>query len=73
MTDTENLVLEHLRHIRRVVDETRDDVYDLKVRVSAVEDHLGTQIGQIAQLNKRMDRFDERLHRIENRLGLIEV
>jgi hypothetical protein len=35
--ETENLVLEHLRHIRGAVDRTADDVSELKTRVSRLE------------------------------------
>jgi hypothetical protein len=34
MAEPENIVLEHLRHIRGVVDATRDDVADLKSRIA---------------------------------------
>jgi hypothetical protein len=33
----ENLVLEHLRHIRSRVDQIADDVGDLKQRISGLE------------------------------------
>jgi hypothetical protein len=36
-----DLVLEHLRHIRRAVDETRLDMIDMKARMSGVEASLG--------------------------------
>ena len=35
--DTENLVLEHLRHIRARVDQIADDMTDLKLRMSGLE------------------------------------
>ena len=71
MTDeVGNLVLEQLRHIRRIQDLMREDVADLKLRMSAVETHLGQIQIQVVGLNGRMDRFDERLTRIERRLDL---
>jgi len=67
------LVLDQLKQIRAKVDVIADDVADLKIRVSATERHLGEMQLQFAALNARMDRFDERLTRIERRLNLIEA
>ncbi len=66
MTEAENLVLEHLRHIRGAVDALRDDMRDVKVR-------LGTLETQYASLSNRIDRLDGRVERIERRLSLAEV
>ena len=66
MTETESLVLEHLRHIRGAVDALRDDMRDVKVR-------LGTLETQYASLSNRIDRLDGRVERIEHRLDLAEV
>lgn len=72
MTDeTANLVLEQLRLIRKSVGNIEADVQDLKIRMTAVEEHVGQVQVQLAGLNRRMDRFDERLTRIERRLELI--
>jgi archaellum component FlaC len=71
--ETTNLVLEHLKHIRRVGDETREDMADVKLRVSAIEEHIGQMQIQFGGLNRRMDRFDERLTRVERRLELTET
>jgi hypothetical protein len=35
--NVDNLILEHLRHIRRAVDELRLDMIDIKARMTAVE------------------------------------
>ncbi len=35
--EIDNLVLEHLRHIRNRVDQIADDVTDLKMRMSSLE------------------------------------
>ncbi len=66
MTETENLVLEHLRHIRGAVDGLRDDMREVKGR-------LGTLESQYANLSNRMDRLDGRVERIERRLELTEA
>jgi hypothetical protein len=74
MTDEmTNLVLEHLRKIRESQELMHQDIQDLKLRMSAVEHHLGQVQVQLAGLNSRMDRFDERLARIERRLNLVDV
>lgn len=71
--ETTDLVLEHLRHIRWSVDALRETVADHRLRLTAVEEHLGPMQVQLAGLNRRMDRFDERLGRIERRLELVEA
>ena len=67
MTDKpDNIVLEHLRYMRKGIDDIRDDVRDSKLRLTHVEENL-------AMLNRRMDRFESRLERIEKRLDLVSV
>ena len=62
----DNVVLEHLRHIRATTDRIQEDLRDVKFRVGQME-------GTVLQLVHRMDRFDERLNRVETRLGLIDT
>ncbi len=64
--NTENLVLEQLRHIRKTVDDTHFDVKDLKKRATTSEENL-------AGIQRRLDRVDEWLERIEIRLNLVEA
>jgi hypothetical protein len=73
MTETENLIIEHLRHIRRAVDETRLDLMDLKTRVTAVEVSLGQVVTLLAAQSGRMDRIEDRLGRVERRLELTDA
>ena len=71
MTDSvENLILEHLKHIRGKVDVISLDVSDLKSRVSSLEEMQGQLLIMMGGFGKRMDRFDDRLSRIEKRLDL---
>jgi archaellum component FlaC len=63
---TENLVLEHLRAIRATQDKHSEDLREIKGRLGIIE-------MQYANLSNRLDRMDERVSRIEMRLGLIEV
>lgn len=61
----DSLVLRFLRTIDGKLDRVLDDVVDLKIRVTNVEENL-------AALNRRVDRLDGRAERIERRLGLAE-
>ena len=69
---TDSLVLGHLRHIRRGVDELRLDVADLKTRVTAVEITMGQIMSLLAAQSGRLDRIEDRLGRVERRLELTD-
>ena len=68
-----NIVLEHLRHIRRAVDRIELDLTDVKSRVSSLEQVQGQILALMGTMNQRMDRFDERLGRVERRLDLVDT
>lgn len=75
--DTENLVLEHLRHIRGRVDQIADDMTDLKRRMSGLEQSMNlvkreVQLGEETDTRQQitLDKLAERLERIERRLEL---
>ncbi|MDO9223508.1 MAG: hypothetical protein Q7U20_07320 [Caulobacter sp.] len=66
MTDApDNLVLQLLRKMDAKLDRVLDDVQDLKVRMTHVEEGL-------AGVNRRLDRLDVRVDRIEKRLELVD-
>lgn len=69
-SNVENLILERLRRMDEKLDDIRGDAQDLKIRMTAVEEHLLSIQTSIHGLNQRMDRFDERLSRVERRLDL---
>jgi hypothetical protein len=50
----------------------RDDLGNIKVRMTGVEAEMGYVRMSLAELNGRMDRLDTRLDRIERRLDLVE-
>lgn len=62
----ESLVLEHLRKLREGQDRMAEDIRDMKVRVTALEEG-------VAGIHRRMDRFEARLERIERRLELADA
>lgn len=73
----ENLVLEHLRHIRGRVDQISSDVSDLKGRISSLEMSMvgvkreltyGDEVDARQQIS--LDKIGERLARIEQRLEI---
>lgn len=70
MAEEANLVLEHLQHIRAVVDETREDVKRLVLRTGLIEQNFATTRVSEAGQNLEIDRIKSRLDRIERRLEL---
>lgn len=66
MADIDNIVLEHLRHIRGSMDGLREDIREIKHRLGLLE-------LQYSSLSTRIDRMDGRIERIETRLGLIDA
>ena len=73
MTDeTTNLVLEHLRLIRGIVDETREDVKRLVLRAGVTEHTQATFHLSEANQNLEIDRISARLARIERRQELAD-
>lgn len=75
--DIENLVLEHLRHIRARVDQIADDVAELKYRMTSLEGAMGRVKREIAYGDETdarqqvtLDKLASRVERIERRLEL---
>lgn len=73
----ENLVLEHLRHIRGRVDQIAEDMGDLKHRMSGLEQAMNLVKREInlseetdARQQITLDKLAERIERIERRLEL---
>lgn len=75
---SDNLVLEHLRHIRSSIDGLRDEVREVKHRLTALEITVAGVKRDMAHLaegmalmSSRMDRLEERVERIERRLDIV--
>ena len=69
--EPENFVLQYLRRIDTKLDRLIEDVQDLKIRVTAVEERVSGVEMAIAGVNRRIDRIEQRLDRIERRTDLI--
>jgi hypothetical protein len=68
--DVGNLILERLRRMDDRLSNIEEDMHDMKLRMTVAEEHIGNLVLGISGLNARMDRFDERLTRVERRLEL---
>ena len=62
--EPDNLVLQLLRRMDTKLDRVLEDVSDLTVRMTHVEEGL-------AGVNRRLDRLEARVDRIEQRLDLV--
>ncbi|MFW2830241.1 hypothetical protein [Sphingomonas sp. ID0503] len=71
--NVENLVLEQLRRMNARFDNLEGDLRELKTRVTALDEHMGGVMIAVSGMNARLDRFDERLARVERRLDLTDA
>jgi hypothetical protein len=67
MTDTENLVLDHLRNIRGDTSELKRDVREIKALLASIETYIATLHTDQARTD-----LTERVERLERHAGLIE-
>jgi archaellum component FlaC len=70
---TNELMYELLKRMNHRLGRIEEDVSDLKLRLGSVEDHMSSLVVSAVGINHRLDRHDERLERIDNRLGLVEA
>ncbi len=71
--DNETLILEILKNIQGRIGRIELDISDMKSRLSHVEVSVAQQALQLAEMNLRMDRLEERVGRIERRLELTDA
>ena len=64
-TEPDNIILQYLRPFDEKLDRVIDEMLDVKVRLTAVEEGL-------AGVNRRLDRLEIRVERIEPRLDLVD-
>ena len=72
MAEVENLVLDHLRHMRGQLDRMESDIGEIKSRLGRLEAGLAQIHVALAEQSLRLDRLDARVTRIEKRLDLVE-
>ena len=77
MENVENIILEHLRHIRNRVDQIAEDMQDMKHRMSSlatgvvsVKRDIAAGDDTDARQQVSLDKILERILRIEKRLEL---
>jgi predicted nuclease with TOPRIM domain len=71
MSDTtESLVIEILRKLQGEMSIMREDIRDIKVRLSSIEARLAHTHADYATQSLHIDRLEDRLSRIEHRLDL---
>ena len=77
MENVDNIILEHLRHIRGRVDQVADDMTDLKHRMSSLEHSMVAVKREVASGDETdarqqisLDKLVERIDRIERRLEI---
>jgi hypothetical protein len=61
-----NIILEYLRRFDTKLDRAIEDLRDLKSRMTGVE-------GALASVQRRIDRVEDWLERIEHRLELVDA
>jgi archaellum component FlaC len=72
MAEAENLILEHLRHMRGQLDRMETRIEDVIMRLGHIERSVADHSVQLAEINTKLDRLDARVTRIEKRLDLVE-
>jgi hypothetical protein len=72
MSNVENLVLEHLRALRAGQDETMQRLDRVEIRLSAIEQTLGSMYALSASDRDTLQSVIKRVERIERRLELTE-
>lgn len=80
VSEPESLILQYLRRLDTTVQAMREDIADLKRRMTGVEEGLvnlgrhvlGVEEGLVG-VNRRLDRLDGRVERIERRLEPTEA
>ena len=63
--EPDNILLQYMRRFDEKLDRVVDEMLDVKVRLTAVEEGL-------AGINRRLDRLELRVERIERRLDLVD-
>jgi hypothetical protein len=70
---TDNIIVEHLRGIRSILDQNTIDLREIKGRLGIMEPQIGTPDDRYVSLSNRPDRLDERVGRIEKDRNLADA
>ena len=77
MENVEHIIIEHLRAIRADIGTVKEDMREVKTRLTHVEAGIASlkrdsahQYDETASSNARYDRLAERLEKLEKRLDL---
>ena len=68
-----NFIGEQFRRLNVRFDRLESDMGDMKLGVTATEEHLASIMMSVAGINARMDKIDARLDRVERRLDLTDA
>jgi archaellum component FlaC len=68
-----DLIFSVLQKMQVDMAEMKFDIRDIKTRMTMVEEHVGSSIIAISGVNNRLDRLNDRVERIEQRLDLTET
>jgi hypothetical protein len=66
MAELDDIILEHLQHIRGALDDMRVDIREIIQGARHLETYRAT-------MSSRLDRMDLRIERIERRLALADA
>ena len=69
----DNVIFEYLRRLDTKLDRVIEDIGELKIWMTAIEERIAQVELSIAGVNRRVGRVDARLDRIERRLDLVEL
>ncbi len=73
MTQSESsMMLEILKRLQADMADLKADMGDIRLRMTANEEHLSTLVMSVAGINHRLDRVSDRVERIERRLDLLD-
>ena len=77
MDNADNIIVEHLRPMHADIASIKDDIREVKTRITHVEAGIASlkrdsahQYDESAAANARFDRLTERIEKIERRLDL---
>jgi uncharacterized coiled-coil protein SlyX len=71
--DVQNIILTQLRAIREDVADIKGRISNLETGQASIIQHIGHIANQIAQVQVSMDRQAARIGRIEDRLSLVDA